>query len=349
MKENNKNKRFIEIMNKVNKIKLNENEMFGSDEIINKKFNDLLTDRLNIENTVIKTENEVSYLQLDCIDNENNSIVFRFEVSVISDEVDDVYKIGESKLIGFEYKELNLDEPSLENFNNINKDKISEIVANYVDIEKEEPSLDEEYGEIIDNDNSLNVNLGNDNINPDVEILKQFNALDDKTKRYMLNIGRTKAIEDFDQKGINKNNISEKDYFKIVKLKALEAFKNYLTSLNEENDKKEIDLDKLDKKKKKQGEVLKGGKGDGKSLKEFDPEQIKLGLKVEMEHTDDPLLAIEIVLDHLSEDNTYYTVKDNPEDSAQANASKEANDKKENKDEMINFKPLNVGGVIENY
>lgn len=76
--------------------------------------------------------------------------------------------------------------------------------------------------------------------------------------------------------------------------------------------------------KEESGEVLQGGKGDGKSPLEFDPDQIILGMKVESEHTNDPMIAIEIVLDHLSEDPEYYTRKDDPEASAQFGASSDA-------------------------
>jgi hypothetical protein len=38
-----------------------------------------------------------------------------------------------------------------------------------------------------------------------------------------------------------------------------------------------------------------------------DPEQLKMGIKVEMEHTTDPLIAKRISLDHLSEIPDYYT------------------------------------------
>jgi hypothetical protein len=52
---------------------------------------------------------------------------------------------------------------------------------------------------------------------------------------------------------------------------------------------------------------LKGGLGDKSSLSDFDPQEVKLGLKVEMEHTDDKAVAREIVADHLTEDPHYYS------------------------------------------
>lgn len=49
-----------------------------------------------------------------------------------------------------------------------------------------------------------------------------------------------------------------------------------------------------------------GGLGDKKKPSDFDPKQIAKGKKVEMEHTDDPSLAEEIAIDHLTEDPAYY-------------------------------------------
>jgi hypothetical protein len=51
---------------------------------------------------------------------------------------------------------------------------------------------------------------------------------------------------------------------------------------------------------------LPGGLGDDKTPEDFDPKAVEKGRKVELEHTDDPDLATEITLDHLSEDPLYY-------------------------------------------
>jgi hypothetical protein len=92
------------------------------------------------------------------------------------------------------------------------------------------------------------------------------------------------------------------------------------TSLEPQGD----EIAQLAQDKEEQGEILQGGKGDGKSPLEFDPEQILMGLEVEKEHSDDSLIAIEVVMDHLTEDPEYYTQKDTPEASAQAGASADA-------------------------
>ena len=59
------------------------------------------------------------------------------------------------------------------------------------------------------------------------------------------------------------------------------------------------------------GKRIVGGKADkltpDEILKKYDLEQIKMGLKVEQEHTDDPNIALEITLDHLEEIPRYYS------------------------------------------
>jgi hypothetical protein len=56
----------------------------------------------------------------------------------------------------------------------------------------------------------------------------------------------------------------------------------------------------------KQSEKIKGGLADKRPDSDFDAEQLKIGIKVEMEHTKDPDIAKEIAKDHLSEDPNYY-------------------------------------------
>jgi hypothetical protein len=53
--------------------------------------------------------------------------------------------------------------------------------------------------------------------------------------------------------------------------------------------------------------ILPGGRAEGKPLKDFDPKQLSMGIKIELEHTDDEDLAREIAMDHLAEIPDYYT------------------------------------------
>ncbi len=52
---------------------------------------------------------------------------------------------------------------------------------------------------------------------------------------------------------------------------------------------------------------MEGGIGDDSESSDFDPQQLEMGQQVEMEHTDDPDHALEIVRDHLTEDPEYYS------------------------------------------
>jgi hypothetical protein len=52
---------------------------------------------------------------------------------------------------------------------------------------------------------------------------------------------------------------------------------------------------------------LPGGKADKKHPEDFNQDQLRMGIKHEMEHTKDSSLAREIAMDHLSEDPHYYT------------------------------------------
>jgi len=55
-------------------------------------------------------------------------------------------------------------------------------------------------------------------------------------------------------------------------------------------------------------DTLSGGKGDDLEIQDVDQDQVEVGKKVEMEHTDDPRTALEIALDHLAEHPDYYEI-----------------------------------------
>jgi hypothetical protein len=57
----------------------------------------------------------------------------------------------------------------------------------------------------------------------------------------------------------------------------------------------------------KHEDTIPGGKGDKLKTTDVDPDQLKLGVSVEMEHTTNRDIATEIALDHLAEDPKYYT------------------------------------------
>jgi len=65
------------------------------------------------------------------------------------------------------------------------------------------------------------------------------------------------------------------------------------------------------------GDMLPGGKADDADVAKYDAQQILKGMEVEMEHTDDPKVALEITMDHLEEFGDYYTRLDSMEKEAE--------------------------------
>lgn len=79
----------------------------------------------------------------------------------------------------------------------------------------------------------------------------------------------------------------------------------------------EADLvDELIQKVSGQDDKIPGGKADKLDYSEFDPEELAMGIKVELEHTDDVEIAREIATDHLEEIPDYYTLLKKMEEEA---------------------------------
>lgn len=57
----------------------------------------------------------------------------------------------------------------------------------------------------------------------------------------------------------------------------------------------------------KKNQRIPGGLAEKKKPCDFDQNQLAKGIKIELEHTSDPLVAREIAMDHLMEDPKYYT------------------------------------------
>ncbi len=51
---------------------------------------------------------------------------------------------------------------------------------------------------------------------------------------------------------------------------------------------------------------IPGGLADGKNPEDFNRADLDKGIKVELEHTSDPAIALEVAMDHLVEDKRYY-------------------------------------------
>jgi len=106
------------------------------------------------------------------------------------------------------------------------------------------------------------------------------------------------------------------------------------------------------------GNQVPGGLADEKDAVDFNSQQVMIGMGIEMEHTDDPKIALEITMDHLMEIPDYYTRLDKMEKEAEAEGGEgevETSDKgvgseepvedtdSNTTDELLGFKPHNVG------
>jgi hypothetical protein len=78
-------------------------------------------------------------------------------------------------------------------------------------------------------------------------------------------------------------------------------------SISSHLSKKRLDILEADGRLKERRNRLKGGLGDKAKASDFDKAQVEKGIEVELEHTNNREEALEIVLDHLTEDPKYYT------------------------------------------
>jgi len=71
-------------------------------------------------------------------------------------------------------------------------------------------------------------------------------------------------------------------------------------------------------------ELIPGGLAEGKDPSDYDPKQLEMGIKVELEHTDDEDVAREIAMDHLQEIPDYYDRLKIMEEEAEAEMKKKS-------------------------
>jgi len=108
---------------------------------------------------------------------------------------------------------------------------------------------------------------------------------------------------------------------------------------------------KLSEEDEETGNIVPGGKADEKDPVDFNAQQIMIGMGIEMEHTDDPKVALEITMDHLTEIPDYYTRLDKMEKEAKVGDEKpkgveemkDGEKDEELTDTLLGFKPHNVG------
>jgi len=166
--------------------------------------------------------------------------------------------------------------------------------------------------------------------------------------------------------GAQKLNMPKQEYALMVKDLATKIYHIGIRGMNEEQEKNNYPdpigkkfkpKNQMPKKKRKpqssvklsedNGNQVQGGKADEKDPIDFNPQQIMIGMGIEMEHTDDPKIALEIAMDHLMEIPDYYTRLNKMEKEASVEEPvdeiKTGEHDEELTDELLGFKPHNVG------
>lgn len=95
-----------------------------------------------------------------------------------------------------------------------------------------------------------------------------------------------------------------KTYNKIAKMKKLNEFDKWTDT--EHND-WDVSYREFYEHLTEEVTELTGGVGDTTASSNVNTKELAIGVQVEMEHTNDPKIATEIALDHLTEDPEYYT------------------------------------------
>lgn len=140
--------------------------------------------------------------------------------------------------------------------------------------------MDAEQG-ISDNDNGMNKNAALKESDEE-EKLNQFSgAGGGAVAGFTAPLGATRDNKAASKKTLNKN--------------AKVAAKSFGNAKKVKSESKKRWHDKLD-----------GGLSDRKNPGDFNKKMLKLGMMIELEHTDDEHMALEIVMDHLIEDPKYY-------------------------------------------
>lgn len=283
--------RLVEMFQKVNKLKLNENSFeLGKINILEEIFNKFKSNQLDIDN--IETSNE----EVDILAHDNDgNYEFKFILDANELEVDDVYKFNSVKLINFKLNSksdnIEIDKNSLNDFNNKHKSELIDIISTYVDVD-DELDIDETYDDIAKKIDSMPFGYHSNDIQTSI------------------NYGDRKPVNG----DLRVDNSKPDKYVPVT-----------------ENDEIQNDVESDD-------EALTGGLGDGAEPINFNPSQIIRGIEVEMEHTNDPKVALEIAMDHLTEDPEYYTKHDECIENGEFSSEDDVM-----RDKLLGYKPRNVG------
>lgn len=301
--------RLVEMFQNVNKVLINENlgDLNEANAVLEEKFEQLKKNELNIKSTNTQLDGDESYVELRCVDNKNNEIVFSFKVITTEDEQDGVFGVESVDLHSFNFESpddqmtLNMEEDSLKDFNNKHNGEYFDLIDKHINVEDKLGTLDDDVNEEEKNKKISDPFGGSSN---ELQTGKAF--ADEKPTNDKL---RVKSPE-------------------------LDKF------IDEEEDIEQINNDK-----EEVGDIIQGGLADDNLPLDFNKEQILMGIEVEMEHTNDPMVAVEIAMDHLKEIPDYYTHLTSMENNLGDNPEKTEDEVETNA--LLGYEPKNVGDEID--
>jgi hypothetical protein len=364
--------RLVEMFQNVNKIKINE--MFDQSNILIQSFEKLKNNQIDTSNVKTQVEGNNTFVEIDGVDENQNNLLFVFETIAEESDQDNVLEIKEVKLNQFVLKSNNdeliieMDENELASFNSQHAEELIDLIKEYVDVESDIEN--QMYEEVIKKIDSYPFGGGSERFqtgkqyadekptNPELRVKSdELDKFVDETIEdindvqvgdiYVENSSNIPyEIENIDL-NINKASIINKksgDKYQVSIKYLINNFNKVEEpefSVDENQTEVEPDIEQIEKEREENGDMIQGGLGDDKSPEDFDPEQISMGIKVEMEHTNDPRIALDITIDHLSENPLYYSYLDKME--KEMNNDEENNPDEDLEDELLGFKPLNVG------
>jgi hypothetical protein len=154
--------RFVEVFQRVNKVKLNENLMevgspnLNPENVLNMSFNQLKNKQLKIEHSNTQTKGDQNFVELLCTDNQGNNITFIFRAISSEGDQEGVYNINNVLLNSFSFDSadgedtVEMQENALGQFNAQHANELLDVVQNYVDVENHENAELEEAVKLID-------------------------------------------------------------------------------------------------------------------------------------------------------------------------------------------------------
>jgi hypothetical protein len=337
--------RLYEMMEKINKVKINE-ELTEKIKLLDFAIKTLISGGLKPEkngmnSTILQSLDDGSFVVIDGTDRNNNEYLFRFKIDG-EDDGDGVYSVTDVDLIEFNFSKPQSDfnveyldgGEELDNFNSEHGaelyDTLNEYIGDSITLEK---SIDDKDVED-DTSNDIESDSGKDDLDEQIDriLLKESNN-DDFLNTQDFERNKNDFDKEYGQIDNKNKNLTLKGKQKIWGtgdegrggLYAKDDKNNRYSDIFPDSrrtdfpgrKKNDDDIQNETVIPDENGEYLEGGLADGRTSSDFDSEQIAKGIRVEMEHTNDPKVALEIAMDHLQEIPDYYDRLDNMESDAE--------------------------------